>query len=113
MRLIDVDMFRADYKLAEKCNDCKRDSKWECDRQMYSARDICGWLDDAEIVDAEPVKHGVWVPIDDEPHEDFECSVCGYVSTASFDCSGITPNAFPYCPMCGAKMGEGDDNEDA
>lgn len=76
-------------------------------------RDFWKVLNHFPTVDAEPVKYGVWVPIDDEPHEDFECSVCGYVSTASFDCSGITPNAFPYCPMCGAKMGEGETDEDA
>ena len=55
MRLIDIDEFRTNNKFAEKCVDCKRDSKWECDRQMYSARDICGCLDDAPIVDAIPV----------------------------------------------------------
>lgn len=54
-KLIDLDVFRSDHKMAEFCNDCKRDEKWECDKQMYSARDICGWLDDAETVDAIPI----------------------------------------------------------
>jgi len=50
--LIDREAFRKEWKFAEKCSDCKRDNKWDCDRQMYSARDICGWLDDAPAVDA-------------------------------------------------------------
>lgn len=106
MRLVDIDALRKDFKVAERCDDCQQRNRHCNADAVFSRRDICGMLDDAEIVDAEPVKRGVWVPIDDEPHEDFECSVCGYVSTASFDCGGITPNAFPYCPMCGAKMNE-------
>lgn len=50
MRLIDIDVFREENKFAEKCADCKRNYKWKCDMQMYSACDICGWLDDAEIM---------------------------------------------------------------
>lgn len=69
------------------------------------------WIKDAPAVDAAPVVYGAWVPLDDDPPEDFECNVCGYVSTASFDCSGITPNAFPYCPMCGARMDGGELND--
>ena len=68
-------------------------------------------IEEAPGIDAAPVVHGAWVPLDDDPPEDFECNVCGYVSTASFDCSGITPNKFPYCPMCGARMDGGDDDD--
>lgn len=55
MKLIDVDKFRADNKFAEKCVHCERDCR-RCDRQMYSANDICWWIDDAPIVDAIPIE---------------------------------------------------------
>ena len=50
--LINRETFRANWGFAEKCADCKRNEKWNCDKQMYSARDICGWLDDATVVGA-------------------------------------------------------------
>lgn len=101
VRLIDIDVFRSDYKLAEECKNCKRDEKWHCDRQMYSARDICGWLDDAEVVDAAPVVHGRWIKLREASEWDQKrCSVCGEVCC----CQGN------YCMNCGAKM-DGDDND--
>lgn len=55
MRLIDIDAFRKDWGLAERCEDCERDAR-ECQYdQIYTRMDFCGWLDDAEIIDAVPV----------------------------------------------------------
>lgn len=54
-------------------------------------------------------KTGVWVAIDQEPHETWECNMCGFV----IDGSGcIFPDeyrdTYKYCPNCGAKMMEVD-----
>lgn len=55
MKLIDIDAFRKDLGLAERCEDCERDAR-ECQYdQIYTRMDFCGWLDDAEIIDAVPV----------------------------------------------------------
>lgn len=55
MRLIDIDAFRKDWGLAERCEDCERDAR-ECQYdQIHTRMDFCGWLDDAEIIDAVPV----------------------------------------------------------
>lgn len=55
MRLIDIDAFRKDWGLAERCEDCERDAR-ECQYdQIYTRMDFCGWLDDAEIIDAVQV----------------------------------------------------------
>lgn len=54
----------------------------------------------APTVDAAPVVHGVWVGIDDEPYEVFECSECG----TTYDTVGNTWDIPNYCPNCGAKM---------
>jgi len=55
MRLIDLDAFREEYDLREHCEDCGRRNKKSCDYPSYSARDFCGWLDDAPTVDAVPL----------------------------------------------------------
>ena len=55
MKLIDVDALRADYGMAEDCKNCKTGYRsCEYDR-IYSKMDFCGWLDDAETVDAIPI----------------------------------------------------------
>lgn len=55
MRLIDVDVLRADYGMAEDCKDCKTAYR-SCDfDRNYSKMDFCGWLDNATTVDAVPV----------------------------------------------------------
>jgi len=94
MRLIDVDAFMAAYGMAERCEDCRSNSK-ECEYSDFTRRDICGWLDDAPTVDAAPIVHGRW----DDSFDNITpyCSVCHM----SNRCLNRTPN---YCPHCGAKM---------
>lgn len=60
-----------------------------------------------------PKKSGVWVEIDDEPHEVWECDRCGFV----IDGSGcIDPieyrNTYKFCPNCGARMVEPQESEE-
>ena len=55
MRLIDIDAFRKDWGLAERCEDCERDARGCQYDQIYTRMDFCGWLDDAEIIDAVQV----------------------------------------------------------
>ena len=61
MRPIDVDAFRTKHRLSDKCEYCERNSQWDpwkCDRQEFSARDICEWLNDAPIVNG-------WISVKD------------------------------------------------
>lgn len=55
MRLIDVDVLKADYDMADDCKDCKTEWKLCQYDRHYSKMDFCGWLDDAETVDAVEV----------------------------------------------------------
>ena len=56
-------------------------------------------LDKAPTVDAEPVQHGRWIPM--QPYLGFmKCSVCGM----------IWETESPHCPSCGAKMDKGEQN---
>lgn len=45
-------------------------------------------------------KRGTWVPIDQQPHEDWECDQCG-----AFVYGTENPYMdYKYCPQCGTKM---------
>lgn len=55
-------------------------------------------------------KIGHWVEIGDEPYDEWECDVCGFV----IDGSGcIDPleylNIYNFCPNCGSRMEGADD----
>ena len=99
MRLIDIDAFRKDWGLAERCEDCKRDAR-ECQYdQIYTRMDFCGWLDDAEIIDAVPVVRCKDCRYNYGNAEDCEYNpndiVCTYFDTDGMDASD-------YC-SCGER----------
>ena len=58
---------------------------------------------DAPAVDAEPVRHGRWVPFghDDSDEGLYKCSVCAKKQYNGF---GDIKEYLKYCPECGAKM---------
>ena len=55
---------------------------------------VCGVIDDAPTIDAEPVKHGWWIKLD---RDIVVCSECGRHENA------LLVDSYPYC-HCGAKM---------
>ena len=60
-------------------------------------------INNAPTVDAEPVRHGRWIYDFSSP---LKCSSCGIVSKAN----EITLRTdFKFCPYCGAKMDEVED----
>ena len=101
MRLIDVDVldealtalrFTADGELAH----------WG-DRKEWCLHgsEIEMLIKNAPTIEAEPVRHGMWVRIEDECTYWYECSECGEESLRD----GWTQRVFSrYCPSCGAKM---------
>ena len=48
-------------------------------------------------------KTAAWVPTDEEPHEDYECSACGYV-LYTYNTFIEPESEYKYCPNCGARM---------
>lgn len=65
-------------------------------------------IDEAPAADVQEVRHGEWK----ECYEDWrkqiagdECSVCG------FQHFGASISHYHYCPNCGAKMDESEDEE--
>ena len=53
----------------------------------------------APTIDAEPVKHGEWIPISSNKKwiDVSKCSVCGKQYL-------LYPIDYNYCPQCGARM---------
>lgn len=95
MRLIDADAL-VKYLLKNLMWD-----KWGI-RRMLDA------VGDAETVDAEPVRHGRWVPTEFDGYAD------GYPVWDTWECSECRDEQYGndiadllhYCPNCGAKMDE-------
>lgn len=71
--------------------------------KKYDWRDILQIIRIQPVVDAEPVRHGQWIPqITDLGTMVFCCSACQRISDIHW----------AYCPRCGAKMdGRREDNE--
>jgi len=70
---------------------------------------ICEKLDDAPIIEAEPVKHGKWV----NDNGLYRCSVCNnFTITGWASCIPIEQmnKTMKYCNNCGAKM-DGEEDE--
>ncbi len=65
---------------------------------IYDLTDVPDFLAECPTVDAEPVRHGRWI----EAHHGsyVRCTVC---KTAFID----DHEAWPYCPVCGARMDGG------
>ena len=70
------------------------------DEKLYSENDIREMIDMMPTIDAEPVKHGKWIP-DKTGNSYWICTKCGFPSEAS-DAFVL----YHYCPQCGAKMDE-------
>ena len=60
-------------------------------------------IEAAPAVDAEPVRHGRWIPFghDDADEGLYKCSVCEKKQYNGF---GDIKEYLKYCPECGAKM---------
>lgn len=113
MTLIDRDkllMRLADYQLQESPN-------WGANGQgnadAYEAITACiEAVENAETIDAEPVRHGQWIGIEYDGEADgnpvydvWECSECGHEHNGDFD------TLTDYCPNCGADMRSRNDGE--
>ena len=61
-------------------------------------KSVVGALDEIAAVDAEPVRHGRWLPTNDDNKK--RCSECDVIHLIAQYPHGQAN----YCPNCGAKM---------
>ena len=92
MRLIDADALKEVFK--------------EKSTEAVLGADLCkaiiAQIDSKPTVDAEPVRHGYWEPFDED---EYTCSLCGNIFV-TMDGEHPLSNEFKFCPFCGAKMDE-------
>ena len=91
MRLIDVDA------LKESFGERRLDGDWCICGDETTARNL---IDEAPIIDAEPVRHGKWGK-SNAISGLLSCKNCGCQRNPNFK---IGFGAWNYCPNCGAKM---------
>ena len=84
MRLINADAAWNVFEEAAWWNNADKDE----------AQDL---LDRVPTIDAEPVRHGRWIRMDDT-FTKWQCSACGVK---------YHDICWPYCPNCGTKMDGG------
>lgn len=70
-------------------------------------------VEETPTVDAEPVRHGRWIPVDGEaPCDEWDCTACGRRMTfmVDMDEDDMAENYW-RCPNCGAKMDGGAEDD--
>ena len=95
-RLIDADALKEYIDCGHLRNPCE---------VCFSELDVVNLIDAQPTIDAEPVRHGKWIEVEDSMIR-CRCSVCGWESHLYED----DVYGMPYCPNCGAYM-RGDTNE--
>ena len=104
MRLGDLDALK---EMVNKIKDTDYGSIFDytAHREVRNVlRDIKHLIDNAPTIEAEPVRHGVWIW--DEANECYICSVCGEAALNNYRGLSVASNG---CPHCRAKM-KGDRN---
>ena len=100
MRLIYADKLRKDVLDLPNCYNGFSDT--------YDKAMIVDLVDEQPTIDAEPIRHGHWIPYEFTTDNRWrKCSVCG---TADEYINNLGLEAIRrYCPFCGAKMDEEDE----
>lgn len=94
MRLIDADALKAEL------GDQRLDNDFCICGDESTIRDF---IDAAPTEDAEPVRHGKWIPVYGPDYNNniaVKCSICGHEDEHNINVE------VPYCWFCGAKMDE-------
>ncbi|MBQ0088699.1 MAG: hypothetical protein KBT27_05155 [Prevotellaceae bacterium] len=106
MRLIDADeLFK---ELSEKGKEFYEYELFDSAYGISCAKTI---VFVSPTIDAKPIRHGRWINVSATKRERiFKCSVCR--NTLDFDGVNAGRGDANYCPNCGAKMDEKENNND-
>lgn len=100
MRLIDAEVLQKHLDDVMHDELCDPDHKKACFA-------ISIYVDGMPTIEAEPVRHGEWTPINlyCNHAREFKCSACGESVYYDHDTRFCE---YDFCPNCGAKMDGGD-----
>lgn len=104
MRLVDADMITL-YLIVEGQNHPDKYGFSWGDTIKFSPSEVKKIIQKMPTIEERKRINGHWVEIGDEPYDEWECDVCGFV----IDGSGcIDPeeykDVYKFCPNCGADM---------
>lgn len=79
----------------------------ECAKSIYLPCDVWSLLDRVPTADVIPLIHAHWVP-----HEDLnDCAYCSNCNGGLVKHFWVRPFDWDWCPDCGAKMDEEENND--
>ena len=99
MRPIDADALKSVFT--------EKSTEAVCGAELCKA--IISRICDAPTVDAVPVRQGKWIYSNDFHWYTASCNKCGYQRRTDIKAEGW--NQWKFCPNCGARMDEEDDDE--
>lgn len=116
MRLIDADALMQSLGITDMdCNKCEwYDREWSNCKRGGDFEDTCCAIEHAPTIEPER-KIGKWIYIDDDNllYDSYWCSECKKTITVDSerrDDIGITIEDLAFCPNCGARMVQEEDN---
>ena len=111
-RLIDANNLIEEIR-EERCYNCRNFKDMKCD--YCGTADYIYMIEDMPAVEAKPVVHGRWIPLTECANEGVYCSICKKKVWKSdyAQCSKKSRNKLEsnYCPNCGAKMDEKENDD--
>lgn len=75
--------------------------------KCHSDYDVKEMIDSQQTAEVQEVRHGHWIKnsLDNSRKFEYSCSICGWSGVKNYD-SYVDIHDFEYCPYCGAKMDE-------
>ena len=109
MRLIDADKRIARY-CEENCGCTRQECTLTYEHDGCEACTFVQEIEDEPSVDAEPVRHGRWETKEYTTEDSFDDWIVIHHEEVCSECGKGQGERSKFCPHCGAKMDEGEQN---
>lgn len=105
IRIFDAQMSAIECLKRIQDKEIREGNKCQCavhfDTKLETLNNVLKTIDEIQGADVAPVIHSKWLMRTLKNKTDFVCSHCSLVMNVEF----------PYCPNCGAKMDESEDDK--
>lgn len=105
MRLIDADVFKTEWHMANECQECKQDARICQYDVIFTRMDVCDMIDSAPTV-TQPEHETAPVMVPHSRGIAWNCGYCGTEIDVVRDT--VSADAIPkmhlYCRMCGGRI---------